>query len=382
MWDVLKDKMDSIDNAGLKRSIRKTFHEVSHDGKETIDAYIRKLKECQRALEGTKHSIKDNEIMSKVLVTLPPAWDTKVLAIEDDQNLTLDKLERVLRNLQTKLSNRKTSNVALATRGRGSYRGRGRGGRGTNNGVSTGRVVKPNIECWYCLQKGHIQETCSLKIEKNKREKERKAARDGGARDKVNVVKKEVEDVSSAVEEVEMSFMVKHYSSETQGEWILDTGAMGYMCADPGSFESLKRLPNPKKITMANGSEEDAYGEGTIIINPSMTLEGVLYIPGLAVNLCLLRKLDRDGYIAIIGDGEIAIYKDEILIIKGIGKDLYTMDMEERAYTALTARSEPAALWHRRLGHLNTANVKALQGMATGVSLKREDHEDLKVCIP
>src|SRR5437588_4076854 len=276
----------------------------------------------------------------------------------------MEKLKRVLRNFQKNLSSRKTSNVGLATRGSRSYKGRGRGGRGTNNGVSTGRVVKPNIECWYCLQKGHIQETCSLKIEKNKREKERKAARDGGARDKVNAVKKEVEDVSRAVEEVEMSFMVKHYFSETQGQWILDTGATGHMCADPGSFESLKRLPNSKKITMANGSEEDAYGEGTVIINHSMTLEGVLYVPGLAINLCSLRKLDRGGYMAIIGDGEIAIYKNEILVIKGIGKDLYTMDMEERAYTAVTARSEPAALWHRRLGHLNTESVNALQGMA------------------
>ena len=117
--------------------------------------------------------------------------------------------------------------------------------------------------------------------------------------------------------------MVKQYSSEAQGEWILDTGATGHMCADSGSFESLKRLPKPKKITIANGSEEDAYGEGTIIINPSMTLEGVLYFPELAVNLYSLRKLDRDGYMAIIGDGEIAIYEDEILVIKGIGKDLY-----------------------------------------------------------
>src|SRR5437588_6654707 len=302
--------------------------------------------------------------MSMVLVTLPPEWDTKVSAIEDDENLTLDKLERVLRNFQMKLSNRKTSNVALATRGRESYRGRGRGSRGTNNGVSTRRVVKPNIECWQCLQKGHIQETCPLKIEKDKREKERKAARDGGAGDKANAVKKEVEDVSSTVEEVEMSFMVKHYSSETKGKWILDTGAMGHMCADPGSYESLKRLPNPQKITMANGSEEDAYGEGTVIINPSMTLGGVLYVPGLAVNLCSLRKLDSDGYMAFIRDGEIAIYKDKILVIKGIGKNLYTMDMEERADTALTAQSERAAIWHRRLGLLNMASVKARQGMS------------------
>ena len=53
-----------------------------------------------------------------------------------------------------------------------------------------------------------------------------------------------------------------------------------------------------------------------------MTLEEVLYVPGLAVNLCSLRKLNREGYMAIIEDGEIAIYTDEILVIKGFGKDL------------------------------------------------------------
>ena len=40
MWDVLNDKMDSKDNASLQRSIRKTFHEASHDGKDAINAYI------------------------------------------------------------------------------------------------------------------------------------------------------------------------------------------------------------------------------------------------------------------------------------------------------------------------------------------------------
>src|SRR5437660_1069309 len=145
--------MHSKDNAGLQRSIRKTLHDATNNGKETIDVYIRKLKDSQQALEGKKYSIKYDEIMLKILVTLGPTWDIKVSAIEDDESLTLDKLERVLRNFQTELSSRKTSNVALATRGHGSYRGRGRGSRGTNNGVYTGRVVKPNIECWYCQQK-------------------------------------------------------------------------------------------------------------------------------------------------------------------------------------------------------------------------------------
>src|SRR5437588_12962364 len=134
-----------------------------------------------------------------------------------------------------------------------------------------------------------------------------------------------------------MSFMVKHYSSEFQGEWILDTGATGHMYTDQRSFVSLKRLTKLKKINMANGSEEDAYREGTITINPLMTLEGVLYVPGLAVNLCSLKKFDEDSYIAIIGYGKIAIYEDNILVITGNGKDLYRMDKEVRAYSTLAA---------------------------------------------
>ena len=78
MWDIRKEKMDSKDNAGLQRSIRKAFHKAMRNEKETIDEYIQKLKECQRALEDTEHAIRDDEIMSEILVTLPASWDMKV----------------------------------------------------------------------------------------------------------------------------------------------------------------------------------------------------------------------------------------------------------------------------------------------------------------
>ena len=103
--------------------------------------------------------------MSKMLLSLLAAWETKIAAIEDDDSLNLDKLERVLRNYQSRLNAAKTHDVALATRGRGGFGGRGRGTTGSRDRVQTGRVTK-DTKCWYCLQKGHMPTSCLLKQEK------------------------------------------------------------------------------------------------------------------------------------------------------------------------------------------------------------------------
>ena len=83
------------------------------------------------ALEGTLDAINDRAIMSKILLSLPAAWESKIAAIEDDDSLSLHELERVLRNHQSRLKAVKTHEVALATRGRGGFRARGRGTTGS-----------------------------------------------------------------------------------------------------------------------------------------------------------------------------------------------------------------------------------------------------------
>ena len=164
MGRILQEKLDSKDNVGLQRLIRRDFQDIKHDGKEPIESYILKLREFQRALEGTPDAINDNFLMSKILLSLPAAWETKVAAVEDDEDLTLDKLERVLRNNQSWLNAVKSHDVALSTRDRGGARNRGKshsserdGNRdGLSNRVLDGQVSK-DTECYYCLQKGHMQ---------------------------------------------------------------------------------------------------------------------------------------------------------------------------------------------------------------------------------
>ena len=261
MWDILKERMDSTDNPVLQRNIRRDFDTIQHDGKETVEKYITKLRDFQRALEETDDPISDKAIMSKILVSLPPAWEIKIAAIEDDPLLTLDKLERVLCNYQGKIAAIKAKDVALTTRGRGGYRGRGRG-RGGNRGayqgtmdkVTDGRITK-DVECYHCLQKGHYQATCPLKIEAEEKRKERKAAWE-----QANVATK-TEDVDR---EEEISFMVKHYLDEPVNDWVLDSGATGHMCFDRTAFENLKRLPQTRQVYLGDGSGVGAYGIGTV----------------------------------------------------------------------------------------------------------------------
>ena len=115
MWRILQEKLDSKDNVGLQRSIRRDFQDIKHDGKEPIESYIRKLREFQRALEGTPDAINDDSLMSKILLSLPAPWETKVSAVEDDEDLTLETLERVLRNYQSQLNAVKSRDVVLST---------------------------------------------------------------------------------------------------------------------------------------------------------------------------------------------------------------------------------------------------------------------------
>ena len=122
MWCILQEKLDSKDNVVLRWYFRQDFQDIKHDGKEPIENYIRKLKEFQRALEGMSEAIDDDALMSKILLSLLAAWEIKITVVEDDEDLTLDKLERILRNYQCRLNAAKVHDVALSTRDRGGPR--------------------------------------------------------------------------------------------------------------------------------------------------------------------------------------------------------------------------------------------------------------------
>ena len=161
-----------------------------------------------------------------------------------------------------------------------------------------------------------MQSSCPLKKEREKRQKDRAAAKE-----QANVTPK-IEEIAS---EKEMSFMVKHYYQELASEWVLDSGATSHMCSNRKAFESLKRLPKEKKVYLGDGSEVGAYGVGTVRLNSETVLEEVLYVPDFTVNLCSVSALLKEGYKVLFEDSGCIISKDGQEAICGTGTGLYTL---------------------------------------------------------
>ena len=216
-----------------------------------------------------------------------------------------------------------------------------------------------------------MQMSCPLRMEKEKRHKERME------KDKANVTAGKEESSVVASTEKEMSFMVKHYSTFSR-EWVLDSGATGHTCCSREDFGSLVKLPKDKKVYMGDGSEVPAYGIGTVELNANLVLKGVHYVPDFTVNLCSVSTLDRDGLTVTFGNMHCAISRDgENVICRTGNAGLYTLNNDdETAFVTATA-----TLWHRGLGHLNMASVKKLESMAEGLRFSK-DSATGELCPP
>ena len=373
MWGNLAAAMDTKGNLVHQRALRKRFSDLVHDGKETIDQYIAKLKEFQRALNGTPDPISDEALVSKIFTTLPKEWDLKIRAIEDNDSLDLPQIEKILRNYQLFLSSTKVENIALAAKGKKPGKGRGKKAKtkAADKKVTSGRVNK-EAECWYCLQKGHFKNDCPTRKEVIRRSKERKEGKDKG--EAANVAEKSG-DVCS--EEEEKACMAKRYHYDNLSDWVLDSGATSHMCHDRTVFEDLRKLPKPKKISLADDYKVEAYGIGTIHLTDELVLQGVLYVPDLSSKLCSVKRLSRAGY-SLLFQGDDCIIADKgYEIARARGEDLYFL--KEKVLLVREPKKEEAKLWHRRLGHLHMAGVKALQEMAEGMAVVKGE-EDAHLC--
>ena len=108
--------------------------------------------------------------------------------------------------------------------------------------------------------------------------------------------------------------MVSHYQ-ESESEWVLDLGATGHMCSNREGFESLKRLPNEKRVYLGDRSELGAYGVRTERLNSEIVLKDVLYMPDFTVNLCSVSMFAKEGYIVLFDAQGYSISKDEQQVI-------------------------------------------------------------------
>lgn len=186
--------------------------------------------------------------------------------------------------------------------------------------------------------------------------------------------------------------------------WYLDSGASRHMCGDRSRFIDFKEYGEPRSVSIADGKELNAIGEGTIPITAFIGshwtqdldnekwedcfLINVMYVPKIK-SLFSQGTMVKNGY-------ELKANTQRATFFDGKGRpslsarfsgDMYLMNIrfrENDIEKALIATSKidksDIQLWHQRLGHCNfqtiidTKTRNAVKGLEDIAYMPREKY--------
>ena len=87
------------------------------------------------------------------------------------------------------------------------------------------------------------------------------------------------------------SLCLLSFVSNWDNTWIVDTGASDHICHNEDLFFNIRVLTKSSMVTLPNGKRMTVTHASTIIVNHTLALYGVLYIPNFKYNLLSVSKL-------------------------------------------------------------------------------------------
>ena len=178
-------------------------------------------------------------------------------------------------------------------------------------------------------------------------------------------------------------------------DWLIDSGSTNHMYHDKEEFTNYQSYH--AGITIADGLTVWAKGHGTVqhewIIDDGSThivdMKDVLHVPELTCGLFSLNQATRNGLGISFSGEDCHIYKGRKIIGSAPKvNNIYTLNVSQptskitmliqenlRALaTNVMYNEEAVELWHRRMGHLNEADLKRLVTMSNGIVLTQKPH--------
>lgn len=124
---------------------------------------------------------------------------------------------------------------------------------------------------------------------------------------------------------------------------------------------------------------------GTTIVNEKkieVTINNVLYVPGLEFNLLSVSKLEANGFKVIFENRKGKILKDsQVYAVAHRSHQVYELEvLSQTTIASLAQVKEDGEIWHERYGHIGFNYLKKVAAMVDGIdSIKLELTND-KIC--
>lgn len=354
MWDELQ-KIHERNNLSNKLYLLRKLYQSKLEEK-TMSEYIKNILELVERLRGIGETIKDFHVAALLLGGLPDTYSTLVTALDarPDDELTLEYVKgKLIDEFNRKKEN--SSEVALNT-----------------NKFKNFNRNKEKRECNYCHRKGHLKKDCYFLRKDSKKNQAQVATEEG-----------------ESESHLDYCFNVK--GSGNKSDWYIDSGATSHMSNDVKYFLNLENV-NLDKIMVANGQFMKIKGKGDIVLKHevagtvrNLKFTDALYVPELENNLLSVSKITKAGYNMVFDENKCYIEKNKCLVFSGNYKNgLYKVDIYNENVNLLKMsciKESCIHTWHRRLGHRNVENIKALikNNLATGLNIF--DCGNIKQCV-
>lgn len=246
-----------------------------------------------------------------------------------------------------------------------------------------GKKYHVESECWIAhpeLKAGHLKQ----------KEKKRKAYEEREERKKQKKAKDDKDKGNEDEPANQLMFMAQSgLGVDLTKVFPLDSACTQHTVCDKSLFTEYHVISRSHSIGGIGGVSCKPLGHGTISLPMNvkgtkvmMPISGVLHSPGVQVNLLSVDQFQRNGVDVQLALTGFTLQKDFSPVFKTTRyKGLYLMNLWEQnlptnrtiqcAMASYSLSDPTVQIWHERMGHLGEAGLKKLEGMATGIDLKK-----------
>jgi len=351
-WDKLREVYE---DSGLSRKVGllRTLVTTRLENCSSVEEYVTKIISTSHKLNGMSFEVRDEWVGTLLLAGLPDEFKPMIMGIENSNTpITGDSIKtKLLQEVKDDVCRRSpTSDTALQVK-RKNLR------KETN--------VSKGPRCYNCNKYGHFAKDCRSKAK----------------------LKTTTQDTKKATDTT--FFTALTTGKITSTDWYIDSGASAHMSNYPCEKSSSKVLDNAQ-VTVANNENMSIEAIGSTNINVlnndmerNIKLTDVLYVPKLNANLLSVSRIIQKGH-SITFDNRgcrIRDAKRKVVATAKLTNGMYKLN-QLSAEAKLASTINTSNQWHKRLGHLHSKAMKALErGLATGIKLIGEVDSPCVTCL-
>jgi hypothetical protein len=302
MWDALKN-LFKAKNENRKMALKAMLHDTKMGKEESVSSYLTRVAQVKDELAAVGEVITDSELVKIALNGFTKDWEVFVKCVVGCEHLpdwsrlwddfTQEEIRERSQSGEQK-TNRADENVALVAK--------------SKKKGSSGRDLS-KVRCYCCNQLGHLASHCPERKKKKKESEGPETAATAA-----------IEGFASKFDrEFSLVTLVSSVGSGGFGgdvRWIVDSGASNHMMGIWRVFPNFTEIGPGRQVVNEGGMARVVRGVGNVRFQLDfgelLELDGVLFVPGLSVNLLSVSALEDVGYCVLFKREHVFIYRQGV----------------------------------------------------------------------